>query len=70
MAKYHCAKCEKLVGDINGVMRKRAVILCGECWKRASDAIEIADMAAANLHSSEESNRDALEFLKNAFHMT
>jgi hypothetical protein len=50
--KYYCPICKKLVGDITGMVRKRAEILCGECIERLKIADDMARLAREQSRSS------------------
>jgi len=63
--KIYCANCGRLVGDVTGMIRRNAVMVCGPCYERYKAAEAIARMAQEQVHGNPE-----VEKLMGLFGMT
>jgi hypothetical protein len=43
--KLYCASCGRLVGDVTGMIRRNAVMVCSPCYEKYKAADEVAKMA-------------------------
>jgi hypothetical protein len=52
--KLYCASCGRLVGDVTGMVRRNAVMVCSACLERYKSADAMALMARAEASKTPE----------------